>query len=626
MCGIAGRLRSVDVERDAAAVQRMLAAQMHRGPDGEGIWSNAAQGVVLGHRRLAIIDRTHAAQQPMTDSSGRLCIVFNGEIYNYVALRDELIARGYRFTSASDTEVLLAAYHAWGTACIDRLVGMFAFALVDLAPPVGWPQALLVRDRFGIKPLLYSRDGAGLWFASELRGMQASGAVGAALDVESMLDYLAVGAVYQPRTMLAQVQALPAGHWLAQYQDTWQQVRYWDLHEATHALREELTGLTLQDAAPRLRHLLDDATRYHLIADVPVGAFLSGGVDSTAVVGLMARHTAQPIKTFAVGFDNVPDERAFARDTARILGTQHEEVVICAADAAQLFEHVIGAIDQPSIDGTNTYIVARSARQAVTVALSGVGGDELFAGYPHFRGLSNQPHARPRWWPGERLLTTLLHRLRPNGLTWQHILRRSGTVAGLGMLRRLLRDVDAQQTMPMPWRAHFANRLAARHAPWLRADADAVQQTSYAEVQGYLVSTLLRDGDAMSMAHSLEVRPPLLHHPLAEFVYALPAALKVQGRDAKRVFTAALTDVIPQAVRTRRKMGFELPVQSWMAGPLAKRLTGLLNTHAAQQLFTTRYLQQLQEQLQQGRPPQTLWAWGLLLGWLEAGRYEIPTP
>lgn len=620
MCGIAGCFGANDAATAAATVEGMLTALRHRGPDDAGIWTAPRGNAVLGHRRLAILDTTTAGHQPMGDHSGRLWLVYNGEIYNHAELRQELETKGYVFRSKSDTEVVLAAYHAWGVACLPRFIGMFAFALVDIQPPAGWPEFFLARDRLGIKPLLYAHDGPGLWFASELRALSQSGRVSQELDGAALADFLAVGAVMQPRTMLRAVQALPPGAYLTVRDGMAHITPYWDLHTATQTLRRELQDISPADAAAGVRALLHEATRYHLVADVPVGAFLSGGVDSAAVVGLMRQATGRPIETFVVGFSGAHaafDERGAARQSADALGAAHHEVVLDSADAVALFEAVTQAIDQPSIDGTNTYAVSRAARQHVTVALSGLGGDELFAGYPHFRWFATEAQVPSLLRPAAYLAGGTLARLNPTRFRLCHAFQGANFAGRMALIRRLAHANVAHDIFQAPLAAAVGAPWNARFAAWERPDADHVQQTSYAEVQSYLVSTLLRDSDVMSMAHGLEVRPLLLHHPLVEFAYALPAAQKLRGRRGKRVFTAALAGILPAGIHTRRKMGFELPFVGWMGTTLRSRFTDLLATRNAAQLFTPAYLQRTRAQLQAGAPPRSLWAWGILLAWLE---------
>ncbi|MFA6715848.1 MAG: asparagine synthase (glutamine-hydrolyzing), partial [Victivallaceae bacterium] len=320
MCGIAGAYGVCDKE----TVDRMVGVQSHRGPDGHGLWSDQEIPVALGHCRLSILDLSSQGNQPMSYASGRLWITYNGEVYNFRELRIELEKLGHNFHSNSDTEVILAAYCEWGSECVKKFRGMFAFAIIDKQPPAGAPELFLARDRSGIKPLLYFDNGSELYFASELRALLASGKIDRKADSEALLDYMASGAIVQPRTIIAGIKALPAAHWMEVRGRERKLVKYWDLHEDTADLRKELRGVSFAEASKRLKIILREAARCNMVSDVPVGAFLSGGIDSTAVVGFMGAVSGSRIKTFSVGFENkhlTIDERAYARIAAEHLGS-----------------------------------------------------------------------------------------------------------------------------------------------------------------------------------------------------------------------------------------------------------------------------------------------------------------
>lgn len=625
MCGIAG---IINHPAPGPALDAMVRALRHRGPDDSGTYQDAEARVAIGQTRLSIIDLSSAGHQPMSYGDGRFRIVFNGEVYNYRELKTELEQAGYRFRSTSDTEVVLAAYAEWGTNAIRRFRGIFAFALYDRAPRPSAPSVVLARDRLGIKPLLYAEKEGTLVFASELRALIASGLVAKLVDPEAVLDYLAVGAVFQPRTILADVKALPPGTWMEIRGAQQRIVRYWDLHDATVGLRQELKNISFDDAVSQVRHLLLDAARCNMVSDVPVGAFLSGGIDSTSVVGLMSEASGQRIRTFSVGFEDASrcmDERHHARLAAKYLGTDHQEVVVTAADAANVFPEVVDSIDQPSLDGTNTWLVSRLARASVKVAVSGLGGDELFAGYPHFRWIADAARDRPHGWAAGLTIARALHSIRPNRFSQYFLFRYAPPAGRLALLRRLLNDTALRCDVLPAWSRDASQRLTRRQEVFLRKDVDAVQQTSYGEWRCYLVSTLLRDGDVMSMAHGLEVRPMLLDHPLVEFVYALPAELKLRGTINKGLLVHAAEKYLPEALRNRPKMGFEMPFGRWMAGPLRDRMRSLLDYPVAATLFRREYLDRLQEQVAKGNPPRELWAWAILLAWCERFKVELPS-
>lgn len=624
MCGIAGSFGACDVE----AVRRMVRALAHRGPDDEGIWSDPAMPAALGHRRLAIIDLSPSGHQPMADPSGRLWIVFNGEIYNYRELRRELEGRGRAFQTQSDTEVILAAYAEWGPSCVTRLRGMFAMAVVDRRPGPGEPSLMLARDRMGIKPLLYWTRAGEIWFASELRALLASSRPGRTVRADAVIDFLAFGSVCQPGTVLEGVEMLPPGHWMEVRGGDRRLVRYWDLHDATADMRRELAGVDEEEARLRLRAALEEATRYHLIADVPVGAFFSGGVDSTAVVGLMARLAGRRIRTLSVGFESEHrDERSFAEQAAARLGTDHRAAVIREIDVVDLFPKIVEAVDQPSVDGANTWIVSRAARADFTVALSGLGGDELMAGYGHFGLLARADRESPS---GSPWRLAFWRRVRELGRVGRQSHRRYVAAADpagrRGLARSILAPHQLRWAFAHPLREAVWRRALDGYRPWYRDDADPVQRTSYAEVRGYLCNTLLRDGDCMSMAHALEMRPVLLDHPLVELVYALPERLKLREDRTKYLLVRAVSDILGPETLGRRKVGFELPYVSWMGGARCLRplMEDVLETEAARTLFDERCRAALRVRLAAGRPPAALWGWAVLLLWLEQGRYALP--
>lgn len=622
MCGIAGVYGAVD----EVSVARMVDVQIHRGPDDRGIWSDPAIPATLGHCRLSIIDLSREGHQPMSYDDGRLWITYNGEIYNFSELRIELEGVGHRFHSNSDTEIILAAYCEWGPSCVKKFRGMFAFALIDKHPPKGAPNLLLARDRLGIKPLVYFERGFRLFFASELCSLLESGQVDRTIDPDALLDYLASGSVYQPRTILKGVKAVPAGHYMAISGNERQLVSYWDLHEETCGLRKELQSITFSEAVERLKVLLHDAARYNMVSDVPVGAFLSGGIDSTAVVGFMGEVNGNRIRTFSVGFESTHqaiDERFYARMAAKHLGSKHEEVIVTSREAYELFTKVVANIDQPSFDGINTWIVSRVVRQSVKVAVSGLGGDELFAGYTHFRWLAEDAKFCHNKFPVVYSALENIHRMRPNRITLRLLFKYATPAERLSMLRRILDNFEIKNAVRPEWSESFRRRLIDRYEKSLKTDADKVQQTSYAEINGYLLSTLLRDADVMSMAHGLEIRPMLLDHPLVEFAYSLPSAYKLGRVEAKRVFIEAASEHLPTEIRTRPKMGFELPIIDWMAGELKLSFGAFLGSETARKIFQPSYIKSLACSLRQGKPPRALWAWGILLSWMDKHRIKL---
>lgn len=608
MCGIAGM-----VGAGPEIGKAMIGTLRHRGPDSHGIWYSPADKLVLAQSRLSIIDLSSGGHQPMVSEDGRYVLVFNGEIYNYRELRTELESMGVRFLSASDTEVILRGYTVWGDSVVPRLRGMFAFALWDSAEK----KLFCSRDRFGIKPFVYARKGDKFAFASELKALRQSGLVSPSMDSDAVRDFLRRGAVTQPRTILCDATMLPPGTTAVfdALSGAWSIHRYWELAEAASRFLSETRTISYSDAVRRVRGLLDDATRAHMLADVPVGAFLSGGIDSTAVVALMARQSSRPIRTYSIGFsgkDEALSELAWARLAAARIGTEHEEIVLGGAEVAARFEDILHHMEQPSVDGVNTYFVSAAARKGVTVTLSGIGGDELFAGYPQFHrflaasGKAGNPALA-------RALRPLLSRM-PGRIARPMEYSLATPIERLARVRRLHDEVELSAALSPGLRsAGGVEPVTEYFSEWMKGDLDPVNRVSLIELSGYMRDTLLRDSDVMSMAHSLEIRPILLDHPLAEFAYALPSEFKLKpGGTPKRVFTEACADLIPQEIVNRPKMGFELPLLGWMRGELRDRVRHAIEDPRARSVFSVERLARVRAAVK-GERRCTVSDWGVFV-------------
>jgi asparagine synthase (glutamine-hydrolysing) len=613
MCGIAGTIGCAD----PAVIAAMTASLQHRGPDDGGTYADPGGAFAFGHRRLAIIDLSPAGRQPMSWAEGRFWITYNGEIYNYRELRKELEGRGCAFHTHTDTEVLLAAYATWGEDCLPRLRGMFAFAIADTATR----RVFLARDRFGVKPLLYAESPGCLLFASELRAFAAAGRGARQVDHEAVWHYLSLGSIPPPRTILQGVHSLLPGHALTIGFDA-RQVRlwrWWDIATAAAAHRDTVARLDFAAAARALREHLEEATRYHLVADVPVGAFLSGGVDSAAMVALMRQHVTEPIRTFTVAFGGQHhdlSEAAPAARTAHALGTQHQEVTISAAEAAVSFDALLDALDQPSLDGANTWFVSRAAAAHVKVVLTGLGGDELFAGYLHFRRHQLAARLRAACGPVPALLAPL--RLLPERCRHNLMLPALDEPERLGTLRCLLPPSEKRRIVDPTFAATVAQDPPEALLGPNAAGLDTISRLSQVELEGYMARTLLRDGDVMSMAHGLESRPILLDHELAAFAFALPTSYKLRQGQGKAIFHAALAGLLPADVAQRPKRGFELPLLRWLSGPLLERARGALSSAAAQALFRPGFLADARARLPAPQPRDArLWSYVVLCAWLE---------
>ena len=614
MCGICGVVGSARSDVAESIVRRMMAAMWHRGPDDEGLFVTppgarlGPWGAAVGMRRLSIIDLP-GGHQPVFNEEQDVAVVFNGEIYNFQELRLALEARGHVFRTRSDTEVIVHAYETWGEDCVDHLRGMFAFAVLDLRQgpaartaspdPNAAPRVFLARDRLGIKPLYYAVVNGALLFASEVRALLESGWVSPRLSAEALESYLLFGSVAEPTTLVEDIRSLPPGWQMvvplasgefgrAVHPSDIRRKAYWNIGEAA---RPSPTPVKRARGAiaEQLRLLLEDVVRSHLIADVPLGIFLSSGIDSTALTALASRQRRN-VHTFTVVFPEQDfSEGELARQTAERFGTQHQELQLSGEEMQARLEEAVSSLDQPTMDGINMYIVSWGVRQAgLKVALSGLGGDEIFGGYRTFH-----------WTPHLARLATL------GGFVPRAV--RSATAAIVVKLREGSRHADAARKLAALWRnpdalphayfytravfpceqvAALLNGAAAREESLWRARLEeAARQAvllgkftgvSCLETQSYLVNTLLRDTDAVSMSHSLEVRVPLLDHRLVEFVAQLPESVKRRRGTPKALLVDALGKLLPAEVVHQPKRTFTFPWQRWLHGALgAKVAAGL---------------------------------------------------
>ena len=604
MCGIAGFAGSLADGPDAAdRLRRMCDAIRHRGPDDSGY--HVAPGVAIGMRRLSIID-VAGGHQPMTNEDGTVHVVFNGEIYNYQSLRARLLTGRHRLTTSSDTETLVHLYEDHGAGLARELRGMFGFAIWDDRRR----RLLVARDRLGIKPLYYWPTRDGVAFASELRALVTLPEFPRTIDPDAVVDYMAVGYVPEPRTILAGVHKLPPGHLLEWTRDGGVRTeRYWSPAVA------ENTRITEQEAVEETRRLLDESVRIHLLSEVPLGAFLSGGIDSSGVVATMARISDRPVRTFSIGFaEREFDESEHAAEVASALGTEHTQLVV-RPDAELLFEQVARALDEPFGDPSAlpTFLVSYLARRDVTVALSGDGGDELFGGYTRYFELN-----------GARSLPPIARSvLRNVALRLPHATYGRNRLLSLG---RTMRGRYAG-TVALPLREAEGGLLredvARRAVPfdktldrWFTDGSarDFMSQLMIVDVQSYLPGDILTKVDRMSMAHSLEARVPLLDHEIAEFALSLPPSLKFRDGVGKWVLRRALGDRVPDEVFRRPKQGFDVPLRDWFRGPLAHRLAALSDRSSAVYDFVEpRAVERIVQEHRVGRRDHARTIWRLVM-------------
>jgi asparagine synthase (glutamine-hydrolysing) len=567
LCGIAGLI----ADASEAPVRRMVDALRHRGPDGEGCSPLQHRGHTVGwfgHTRLAVLDLTDAGRQPMTTADGRFSLAFNGEIYNYREVRVELERQGRRFKSRTDSEVVLEAFGTWGERCLGRFRGMFAIAVWDEDSG----RLFLARDRLGVKPLYYAARGHDFVFASELRALMGSGLVPRRLSAAGLDDYLRFGSVSDPETIVEGVRALLPGHWLVWQDGRFETGSYWDpARSSAHPAPQR--GAPVRNTATA-RDLLCEAVECRLVSDVPVGVFLSGGMDSSALAGVVRRCCARPLSTFSVVFDEPEfNEAPYSRAVAAELETDHHEIAVTQREVLEALPHAIAAMDQPTADGINTYMISRAARRAgLTVALSGLGGDEVFGGYSSFRTVPRME----RWLKAWRRIPVPLRRCVTSTMTG---LMPAGDAAGKLALLMGGSPVDPYSLSRTLFLPDLISRLA-RVSPTAQRGAgermpadpgrgfDPVNRVSYRELRNYLPNTLLRDSDCMSMAHGLELRAPFVDHRLVEFMLSVPGGEKLDGGGNKPMLARAMRGILPEAISRRAKRGFTFPFQRWMRDDL----------------------------------------------------------
>ncbi len=624
MCGICGvyqtplagggRIGEPEDLRNAAA--RMVAGIAHRGPDDEGVWADAEGRVALGNCRLAIIDLSPAGHQPMADPRGEVVLTYNGEVYNFQELREELVASGYPFRGHSDTEVILGLYLRDGIEAFQRLRGMFALAIWDARSQ----ELLLVRDRLGIKPLYYTCQNGRCVFASELRGIRMSRLASMRVDPTAMAAYLRLGSVPAPLTAFEDVRELPPAHILIVSQGRTILKRYWDLPLPATAAADPAV------AASEVREALREAVAIHLVSDVPLGVFLSGGVDSGAIVALMREAGHARIRTYSITFlEREWDEGEEAARLAARYDTDHTAHEVRGEDVAQDLDRIIAAMDQPTVDGLNTFYVSRVTREAGTiVALSGLGGDELFCGYPSFRlaprVLAWQRAAQRVGVARPVLSAALAAVLSPRSAKLRESLHLTPTIQSAYLTVRglLSREEAAQLLAPGPLLDAVRRFDAAAALTALAPEVpdDPVAAIGVLELRGYMHNQLLRDTDVMSMAHSLEVRVPFLDHKLVELAARLPLHLRANGYPPKWLLRKALGDLLPpEAGRTKR--GFTLPMDRWLVGPLRARVADALRGGAG--VFRQPAIARLESEVKNGRAHWSrLWALVVLVLWLRA--------
>ena len=580
MCGICGKLTSNGNPVDKDLIRRMTSVIKHRGPDNEGIYISPTGAnqrnrlcVGLGHRRLSIIDLSEAGRQPMSNEDKTVWMVFNGEIYNFISLRKELESRGHRFSSQTDGETIIHLYEEEGIEAVKKLVGMFAFAIWDEKKQI----LLMARDPIGIKPLVYYRDEKTLTFASEIKSILQDTDVQKDMDWDALGLYLTLNYIPAPYTIFKDIRKLKPGHILILQNGDVREEAYWNIGVALPSAND--TGKDLESRKEALFKNLDEAVRMQMVADVPVGAFLSGGIDSSVIVGLMARHSSRPVQTYSIGYDDMPmfDETAYARDVASLNQTDHHEIKLASKDIISAIPQVLNSFDEPFGDSSAlpTFIVSRETARDVKVALSGDGGDELFAGYRMYRGES--------WFSKYRMMPPFIRKkaIEPFFLS----LSDSRDTAAAEYVRRAKKFFrgakDSFEERFFAWNELFSKEL--RRELLMNADGldpdhgknilsrrlnerndDPINRMLYADLKESLPGDMLKKVDAMSMAHSLEVRVPLLDHRVCELAFSMGGDWKIRNGRAKYIFMETFKNLLPPSLHDRPKWGFEMPISKWL--------------------------------------------------------------
>ena len=614
MCGIAGIINLNNNSVRNGVIEAMTCSVAHRGPDSEGFFIEA--NIALGHRRLSIIDLSDAANQPFIDTSGRYVMVYNGEMYNYKEVKKLL--PGYDFKTNGDTEVLIAAFAKWGPECIHYFKGMFAFAIWDKLEQ----KLTLVRDRMGVKPLYYYLDNDNFLFASEVRSILASGIVTPTINEKALAEYFSYQSVSYPYSIIEGVRQVKAGSYVELQNGSLKKTRYWDVTRPADS-----NNLPLNEIQDKIYDLLCSSVESRLVSDVPVGAFLSGGIDSSAIVALMSTVSNSRPNTFNISFNEKGfDESPYARIIAKKFNTLHTEIRLDPSVFIDELENALNCMDTPSGDGINTYIVSKAIRNAgVTVALSGIGGDELFAGYPFFSQFLKLQQNK-KWYRG----TGLLRKVSASFLNGSNSVRNhrlseiltlpSPDISNVyGVFRQILSPqlINTLTNLPDNYISAVERELSKKQSNLTQLPL--LSQVSVAEYLGYTQHTLLKDTDQMSMAVSLEVREPFFDHELVEFVLGVPDLYK-KPTYPKSLLVESLRGLLPPDIVHRPKQGFEFPWKHWMKKELYTFCNDRIGRIAERSFIKSNHLLNYWKRFLKGDPEvrwMELWLFVILEHWLE---------
>lgn len=611
MCGIAGMLNITEGDLEIRSMTRMMSS---RGPDDYGIFVDSLSKIQLGQTRLSIIDLSMNGHQPMDYLNGKYTIVFNGEIYNYRSIRIFLENNGYVFNTQSDTEVILAAYDYWGSECCTQFNGMFAFAIWDSSKQ----EMFIARDRFGIKPLLYCIHSEGLLFASEIKAILASNLIPRLINKKAVFDLFTYGSVCQPNTIIENVKSLLPGHFLKIYKNNEIEItRYYNLKENVDLVKKKINGLDYSELVDVVRNKLVESVKLNLVSDVKVGSFLSSGIDSMAISALMSKNSSSQLCSFTIGYaktGNLKSELENSKQVSNYFNFNHKEILLTQNDLKNSFESIIYAMDQPTYDGINVYFVSKFASEKVKVAISGLGGDELFAGYSHFHLLLNASKQKNRVW---NKFLVFIGKIRPNKYSSEAKYRSNSIINNLSGLRNILDSQKIQKS----FNKHFLKEynpfsMISYLNEFLYSDCNIIENISYSEINNYLVNTLLRDTDVMSMANGLEVRPVFLNHELVELALALPLHTKIDNGKQKIILRDAMKDLIPLEFLHFKKQGFEVPIYDWMYSCFKNDLLDVVNSKEIYEMFDAKFISALKKDISLERNNKLVWLIFVFHNWM----------
>lgn len=555
MCGIYGSFNS-----DPKIKNFILNKLSHRGPDGSGYYINENKDTFLCHTRLSIIDESNNGLQPMTDETENYLITFNGEIYNFMEIKKKLLSKGHKFKSNSDTEVVLHSYIEWGAKCLDIFRGMFAFCIYQKNNS----KFFLARDRFGIKPLIYFYDGSKFYFSSEMKTFFQNEEIRKTLDEKAIFDYFSYGSICQPNTIFKEFKYLLPGHYLIfDSKNNFQIQKYYDLEKV---IKKKKIIDNKSEIFFTLDEKLKEVSKYNAVSDVEISAFLSGGIDSTTAVYLMQKISNKPVSTYHVLFEDfkgILDESSLSKKIAKSIGTNHKTLNINSKNIEKSFDTFISCIDQPSIDGFNTFIISKEVSKFHKVAISGIGGDEVFGGYNFYNNIYKYSNIKKNVF--DKTLS-YFNKLRPNRFTNHYQLKNQIPEKSILEFRKINRDINF-------FNSNLQNDFFLNDD---KSNLTTLQRISLFEIKNYLNNTLLRDSDINSMANSIEIRPIFLDHELIEFALSIPDDYKIYKNTQKKILVDYLKGLVPNEVFESKKYGFEFPYINWMNGVLNQKFNDLI--------------------------------------------------